>query len=80
MIAEKYQGAAMRSAAHDQETGSSACSSMMNQDSYTCSMLFYLRGSNTSSCSKLVSHVRVLNFDVGDDYVELDDIFASVTK
>ena len=26
------------------------------------------------------SHVRVLNFDVGDDYVELDDIFASVTK
>ena len=26
-------------------------------------------------------HVRiVLNFDVGDDYVELDDIFASVTK
>ena len=29
----------------------------------------------------LSSHVRiVLNFDVGDDYVELDDIFASVTK
>ena len=33
-------GAAIRSAAHDQETGSSACSSMINQESYTCSMLF----------------------------------------
>ena len=30
--------------------------------------------------NQYLSHVRVLNFDVGDDYVELDDIFASVTK
>ena len=27
-----------------------------------------------------MSHVRVLNFDVGDDYVELDDILASGTS
>ena len=27
-----------------------------------------------------MSHVRVLTFDVGDDYVELDDIFASRTS
>ena len=31
--------------------------------------------------NQYLSHVRiVLNFDVGDYYVELDDIFASVTK
>ena len=30
--------------------------------------------------NQYLSHVRVLNFDAGDDYVELDDIFASVTK
>ena len=41
-------GAAIRSAAHDQETGSSACSNMMNQESYACSMLFYLRESSRS--------------------------------
>ena len=41
-------GAAIRSAAHDQETGSSACSHMMNQESYTCSMLFYQRESSRS--------------------------------
>ena len=41
-------GAAIRSATHDQETGSSACSNMMNQESYTCSMLFYLRESSMS--------------------------------
>ena len=29
---------------------------------------------------QLLAHVRVLNFDVGDDYVELDDIFASRTS
>ena len=62
-------GAAMRSAAHDQKTGSSACSSMMNQESYACSMLFYLRGSSrsdlASSCAlstcPLMSVFFVLN-------------------
>ena len=53
MIAEKYQGAAMRSATHDQETGSSACSSMINQESYTCSMLFYQRERESSMSDQL---------------------------
>ena len=48
MIAEKYQGEAMRSATHDQETGSSACSNLMKEESYTCFMLFYVRESSRS--------------------------------
>ena len=30
--------------------------------------------------NQYLSHVRVLNFNLGDDYVELDDIFASGTS
>ena len=41
-------GAAIRSAAHDQETGSSACSNLIKEESYTCFMLFYLRESSRS--------------------------------
>ena len=33
-------GAAIRSATHDYETGSSACYNLMKQECYTCFMLF----------------------------------------
>ena len=36
-------------------------SSMMNQESYTCSMLFYLRGSNRSDLASSCSYCPELN-------------------